>query len=314
MTLKYHYAAIIAPFVFLSGISHTVLAQTAQPSAPSTQAAPTTSVSSTAAIPPASLNSSTSLPADKTSLNSNIISPITAPVTAPIVTPQVSAITPAPASSSDATANAVVPFTASSAYKDCTALASSNPEQALNKASEWLKIDDSVAAHHCRAMALYGLKQYDAAGAELDIVRAKIDVAQISLRSYVARQGARAWVDANKPQNALNILTEQINDMTQNRGDNATQAQLTTDLLLDRGRVREQYGQLSEAVQDFDQAVSLSPSNEEVLIERAKVFSQLGDSGLAQRDLQVVLRFNPGNKQAQGLMRVLRDIEAAKKL
>ena len=47
----------------------------------------------------------------------------------------------------------------SPAYTECTALASSNPESALAKADAWLKIDTSIAAQHCRAMALYGLQQ-----------------------------------------------------------------------------------------------------------------------------------------------------------
>lgn len=304
MTLKYHYPKLIASLILLLGTGTYSLAQTSQ------------STSRNSPLTPPILNA----PPTNQSIAAPVISATTAPnsllsgppqaatsITPPITQPDLTSSTSSPKSNT-------IPFTASSAYKDCTTLANSNPQMALDKANEWLKIDDSVAAHHCRAMALYGLKRYEQAASELEIVRAKIDASQISIRSYVARQGARAWIDASKPQNALNILTEQINDMTENRGDNATQAQLTTELLLDRGRIREQYGQYSEAVQDFDQAISLSPSNEDVLIERAKVFSQLGDSGLALRDLQIVLRFNPHNTQALGLVRVLRDIESAKKL
>jgi Tfp pilus assembly protein PilF len=200
-----------------------------------------------------------------------------------------------------------VSFTASPAYQECSALAASDPAAALTKADSWLKIDDSVAAHHCRAMALYGLKHYDKAASELDGVRLKIDPADITLRTYVTQQTARAWVSANKPENALHVLGEQVNEMTMTRGDNVTQAKLATDLLLDRSRIRMNYGQLAEAVQDLDQAISLSPGNEDVLVERAKIFSQLGDNALAQRDLQVVLRMNPKHAEAIGLMRVLRD-------
>ncbi len=203
-------------------------------------------------------------------------------------------------------------FASSPAYKECTALASSNPQAALTKADEWLKIDDSLSAHHCRAMAFYGLKQYGDAASELDVVRLKIDPSDIAMRTYVTRQGARAWVEAGKPENAISMITEQVNEMTMNRGDNATQAKLATELLLDRSRIRVEYGQLGEAVQDLDQAISLSPGNESVLVQRAKIFAQLGDNALAQQDLQVVLRMNPRHQEAIGLMRVLRDVKAAR--
>lgn len=206
-----------------------------------------------------------------------------------------------------ANAAAAQSFTSSPAYKECTALTSSDPAKALVKADEWLKIDDSIGAHHCRAMALYGLKRFEDAGSELDTVRLKIDPDDIAIRTYVTRQGARAWVDAGKPENAIRVITEQVNEMTMKRGDNATQARLATELLLDRSRIRVEYGQLGEAVQDLDQAISLSPGNENVLLQRAKIFAQLGDNALAQQDLQVVLRMNPKHEEAIALMRVLRD-------
>ena len=62
-------------------------------------------------------------------------------------------------------------ITPSPAYQECTALAATNPGQALVKADAWLKIDTSVAAQHCRAMALYGLRRFAEAGDGLAIVR-----------------------------------------------------------------------------------------------------------------------------------------------
>lgn len=199
-------------------------------------------------------------------------------------------------------------FTTSPAYKECTGLSSSNPQAAFDKAEAWLKLDDSVAAHHCRAMALYGLKRYDESATELDVVRTKIAPAEIALRSYVTRQSSRAWIEAGKPDFALRSLDAQINEMSLAPSDNATQARLTTELLLDKSRIRVEYGQLANAVQDLDQAISLSPGSEVVLMQRAKIFAQLGDNALAKQDLQVILRMNPTHQEAIGLMRVLRDL------
>lgn len=212
-------------------------------------------------------------------------------------------------SASPALAQVGEPFTASQTYKDCTQLSTQDPAASLIKADAWLKNDDTVAPHHCRAMALYGLKQYKDAGAELDAVRTKIDPSQIKLRSYVTQQAARAWVEAGNAENAIRVLTEQVNELTMTQGDNLTQSKLATDMLLDRSRIRVNYGQLAQGVQDLDQAISLSPGNEQVLLQRAKIFAQLGDTALAQQDLQVVLRMNPKQAEAIGLMRVLRDMK-----
>jgi hypothetical protein len=249
--------------------------------------------------------------------------PTTTPVAAPVTPPTTPAPPPAPPVANPAPAQAAPatppvsvapsqPFTASQAYRECTQLAGTDPQAALVKAEGWLAIDHSLAAHHCRAMALYGLKQFEEAGAELDTVRTKIPEPEIQLRTYVARQGSRAWIQGGKPQQAIDVLSAQIHELTMSQGDNVLQAKLATELLLDRSRIRVEYGQLAQAVQDLDQAISLSPGNEMVLLQRAKIFAQLGDTALAQQDLQVVLRINSQQKEAAALMRVLRDQQLAK--
>jgi len=192
------------------------------------------------------------------------------------------------------------------AYKECTDLAMSNPQTALAKAGEWLKIDDGFAAHHCRAMALYGLGQFPQAAEALMVVRDKIIPDNIALRTYVARQGARAWVNAGRTDAALALLTTQISDMSIGKFDNATEAKLSAELLLDRAKLRRKFGQTTEAVQDLDHAISLSPLNEDVLLERALAFEQLRDLSLAKADAQSVLRLNPTQPDAVALMRRLK--------
>jgi tetratricopeptide (TPR) repeat protein len=199
-------------------------------------------------------------------------------------------------------------FTASPAYKECSGLSNTNPQAALAKAEEWLRVDDGIGAHHCRAMALYGLKRYADSAESLSLVRARLEPKDIMLRSYVARQAARAWVLANRADAALSTLGEQINAMNQEGVDNATEARLTAELLLDRAKIRQQFGQYAEAVQDLDHAVSLRPTNDDVLIARARAFIALKDEALAKEDLQAVLRINPTHAEAVELMRNLRDV------
>lgn len=193
------------------------------------------------------------------------------------------------------------PFVQPPAYKECTELAGREPAQALAKAEEWLKVDDGFAAHHCRAMALYGMARYPEAAEALGVVRQKILPDNIALRTYVARQGAKAWVSAGRSEQALGILSAQIGEMGIGKHDNATEAQLSAGLLLDRAKLRMNYGQTSQAVQDLDHAISLSPLNEEVLLQRALAFEQLRDFSLAKQDLAAVLRLDPKNTEAQAL-------------
>lgn len=202
---------------------------------------------------------------------------------------------------------AEINFIQSPAYKECTALAASNPTAALAKAEEWLKIDNSIPALHCRAMALYGLRRYGEAGEALSAVRTAIPNENISMRTYVTHQAVRAWTGANRADAALATLTAQITDMASVKGDNATAAKLTSELLLDRARLNITYGKLTDAVSDLDRAVSLTPLSEDILLERAGAFAQLGDFPLAKADTQYVLTLNANNTKARAL---LRDLES----
>lgn len=196
-------------------------------------------------------------------------------------------------------------ITQSPAYQECTALASTNPAQALAKADAWLKIDTGIAAQHCRAMALYGLRRFPEAADALNAVRTAVTPENIALRSYLARQTARAYMNANQTDQALAILSTQINDIGGVKGDNAAAAKLTSDLLLDRARLNITYGKLDEATKDLDHAVSLTPINEDVLVERAGVFEKLGDKPLAQADSETVLKINANNAGAKELLQRL---------
>lgn len=211
-----------------------------------------------------------------------------------------------PAMAQTTSAASTDPFTQSPAYKECTSLAIVNPTAAEAKAAEWLKIDvNGVGAHHCRAMALYGQRRFAEAADELALVHNLIAAENINLRCFVTRQEAKAWLDAGKPDAAMNTIGRQITELGNTHGDNVTEAKLTADLLLERATMRATYGQYQDAVQDLDHAVSLSPTNEDVLLARANAFEQLNDIALAKNDIAVVLRLNPKNAKA---------LEASKRL
>ncbi len=193
----------------------------------------------------------------------------------------------------------------SPAYLQCAKLANSDPEKALLKADEWLRIDDSISAHHCRAMALYGLQRFVDAADALELVRDKIPPQDIESQTYVTRQASKAWINANRTDAALITLGRQIDAMGRNKHDNVTSAKLSAELLIERATIRRNYGQLSQAVKDLDQAVSLTPLNANALLLRATVFQQLGDFPLSLEDTRAVLKLEPKNPHAKELLKKL---------
>lgn len=188
---------------------------------------------------------------------------------------------------------------ASPAYRECTALAAGNPAAALAKADQWLTIDQGIAARHCRAMALFGLKRYEEAAQALTEVRNALGPENLALRIYVTHQVSRAWLNANRPDAAIATLSNQLTYLAAIKGNNAITAPLSAELLLDRARLNANYGKLPDAASDLDHAVSLTPLNPDILLERAGVFEQLGDGALARLDALSVLKLRPSDARAQ---------------
>lgn len=190
----------------------------------------------------------------------------------------------------------------SPAYKECTSLSSSDPATALQKADAWLNVDTSIAAQHCRAMALYGLQRYAEAATSLSSIRDAIGRDNPSMRSYITQQAGQAFANANQVDRALSILGAQIDELSAVRGDNVAVAKMTADLLLDRARLNANYGKLNEATKDLDHAVSLTPLNDELLAERAVVFEKFGDKALARNDAENAMKLNSANAKAKELL------------
>lgn len=195
----------------------------------------------------------------------------------------------------------------SPAYVECTKLATTAPEEALARAGEWLKIDDGIPPHHCRAMALFGLQRFADAADALELVRDKLAPSEIAAQTYVTHQAAKAWMSGGKVDAALVTLSRQIDVLGRNKYDNVLSAKLASELLVERANIRSTYGQWREAAKDLDHAISLTPLNAEALLARAVVFQQLGDIPLAKEDAQSVLKLDPKNAKAKALLKTLEE-------
>ena len=190
----------------------------------------------------------------------------------------------------------------SPAYKSCISLSNTNPAAALAKADEWLAIDAGVAAQHCRAMALYGLRRYTEAANVLGIVHNQIPQENLTLRTFITHQTASAWANAGRSDLALAAVDGMLLELAPAKGNNAVNSKLTAELLLERARVNIPFGKSADALRDLDHAVSLTPANVDILLERAQTFELLGDRNLARADVESALSISPTSTKARALL------------
>lgn len=185
------------------------------------------------------------------------------------------------------------------AYRECIALATTRPADALAKADEWLTLDQGAGALHCRAMALYGLRRYGEAAEALARARDALPAESYSLRAFVAKQTAATWRLANRADAALSALDVEVTELASARGDNSDIAKVTSDILRERALLQMNFGKFDLAARDLDHAVSLTPLDISVLNTRADCFESLGDAALARADSEAVLRLAPANGAAK---------------
>lgn len=211
---------------------------------------------------------------------------------------------PAPATTPATTPAAAshVSFVYTDAYRNCASLAATAPDKALVDADAQLKAGEAIGARHCRAMALYALKRYPEAVADLLAVERQIPREDLALQNYVARQTARALNLSQKPDDALAHLQEHLNTLRADGSNSALRSRLAAETLLERALLRESYAQYAQAVQELDHAISLNPTNEELLFTRARIFLALNDKALARQDLMAILRSNPAHAQARAML------------
>ena len=185
-------------------------------------------------------------------------------------------------------------------YEDCTRKVSSEPSVALRLAERWIQTENHPSAYHCRALALFALKRYPESAKALEELSTKIGEKNLVLWGNVIRQAARSWELAEDKAKAIVALTKGIS-RTANLGlSEPVVGQLSAELLLERSQLYASGGRELFALQDLDQAISLSPENAKLYLARAELFVAQNEKVLARRDLEVVKGINadyPGLKE-----------------
>lgn len=191
-------------------------------------------------------------------------------------------------------------------YQECTALARSNPEQAKKTAEEWARIDNTPSAHHCLAISLFALKQYAQAADALEKLSERITRKNLSLWANVLLQAARAWELHGDKARAIIVLTEAIKETATHGFTRPPIGQMAAGLLIERSRIHAEGGRDLYAIQDLDQALSLSADNEQALLRRAELFIHREAHEMAQADLHRLLQLHPAHPQATALLKKIR--------
>lgn len=200
---------------------------------------------------------------------------------------------------------ASVPEKSAEEYQRCTSLSVSDPTASLKMAEQWIQKDNTPSAYHCRAISLFALKRYSLAAAALEDLSSKLTKSNLTLWSNVLRQAAKSWELAGESAKAITVLTTAIRTTADAALEQPATARMAADLLIDRGALYTAGGRDLDAVQDFDQGLSLVPDHSDLLLARAKLFMKLQENTLARRDLNALLKAQPGHATAGMLLNQL---------
>jgi len=172
-------------------------------------------------------------------------------------------------------------------YKSCLSKAYSTPSAAYEDAIIWRKEGGAGPARHCLAMALLGLSAYEDAAAQLEALAYAPDIGDEALRTEVLEQSGEAWLQANKPQDALRVLSRALENDKAN-----------ADVYTNRARAFMALENINAAKADLDTALRLHPDNALALRLRAAVLLTQNDLIGARRDIEAALRKEPANVDA----------------
>ncbi len=213
---------------------------------------------------------------------------MTGKITTATLAVTVFAVTALSAAAATAAANKSWEIDNARRYKACMTLTRRNPEEAFAAALAWRDMGGGVAADHCTAAALMGLKQYAEAARRFEDLARRIK-AEAPFKAELLANAAQAWIMEDRPGRAENVLTAALRLKP---GDPA--------LLVDRATARAGRGDYAKAIEDLDLAIEEEPGLAEAFFFRASAKRFLGYLAAAIKDADNALRLDPG--QPDGLL------------
>lgn len=216
-------------------------------------------------------------------------------------------------------------------YGDCAAMVDRSPQTAERKAADWQTHGGGVAAMHCHALALFGLRRYDEAARILDVLGANRDLSREE-RAALFDQSGSAWLLANKPREGVLSLSSALSLKPSDPGLLANRARARgllkdwkgadadlsaviaqdanrADLLVLRASSRWAQDKKADAAADIVRALEVYPDYPPALVERGKMKYFAGDTAGAQRDWQKAASSGQGETAAEA-KRFLANLQA----
>lgn len=161
-------------------------------------------------------------------------------------------------------------------YGLCIETAMRQPDVGYERALAWRDLGGGIAARHCVAVALYGLRHFSEAAQRLELLVQESEEA--GLRASLLSQAGNAWLMAGELERASAVLSAGL-----------VVAPKNIDLLIDRSLVFATKKKYWESVDDLNRALDIDPNNIDALILRASTYRYLESLDLAADDANRVL-------------------------
>lgn len=199
------------------------------------------------------------------------------PATKPAAKPKPATPAPAPAETS-----------ADQDYDICLELAADAPQNALDYAQSWLEEsgNKSLAAIHCKALALSGLGRDEEAAEALSAVALGMDAAPKPDRAEAYAQAADGWLIAGNLKRARAAI------------DQALALDPIVDHLMARAGIRAAAKDWAGVRDDTSEVLAEAPTSPDALALRATAMRNLGEPQVALEDATRAVEIAPHNLNA----------------
>ena len=171
-------------------------------------------------------------------------------------------------------------------YRRCLIAAEISPEDGLDMARRWIRLQGGEPAEHCAAAALIGLGDPEEAARRMETLANQSNSMRM-IKSGLLGHAARAWMEAVDYDSALRTLNQAIDLFDQN-----------SDLFLDRALCHAALGDLWATVDDLNHVIDIQPTGIDALVLRGSAYRQLDIGDLAKDDIERVLAVEPDNFDA----------------
>ena len=183
-------------------------------------------------------------------------------------------------------------------YKHCIALARNSPAEGWQEALAWASLGGGEPAHHCAAVAMIGMRQFDEAAIRLENL-ARDSEAAARIRAGMLAQAGQAWLLAKQPDRAYAAQTKALELVPG-----------APDLLVDRAQSQAEEKNFAGALEDLNEALAAAPDRVDALTFRATAKRHLDDLEGARADVKAALSIDDHYQDAwleDGILKRLAD-------